>query len=55
MIQKELEKRLEEMEIRGNIKTKQTKAVLWLAGILRIVPETWEVLLSLRHQSKTIW
>ena len=50
MVPKGLERRLEELEIGGQIKTIQITALLRSARILRRVLETWEGLLSLRLQ-----
>ena len=49
-IPKSLEKRLEDLEIRGRIETIQTTALLQSARIPRRVPETRGDLLSLRFQ-----
>ena len=47
-IPKELLKRQEDLEIRGQVETIQTIALLWSAIILRRVLETWGDLLSLK-------
>ena len=41
-VHKSLEKRLEELEIRGKIETIQATALFRLARLFRKVPETWE-------------
>ena len=51
---KGLEKRVEELEIRGRIKTIQTTVLLISTGILRRILEAWRDLLSLRLQQKVI-
>ena len=51
---KGLIKVLEDLEIRGRVETIQTIALLRSARILRRVLETWEDLLSLKLQWKTI-
>ena len=53
-VTKELVKGLEELEIRKQVETIQTTALLRLARILRRVLETWGDLLSLKLQWKTI-
>ena len=53
-VTKELIKGLEDLEIRERVKTIQTTALLRSARILRRVLETWEGLLSLKLQWKTI-
>ena len=53
-IPKGLVKGLEDLEIRGQVETIQTTALLRLARILRRVLETWGNLLSLRLQCETI-
>ena len=45
---------LEDLEVGGRLETIQTTALLKTARILRRVLETWEELLSLRLQWKTI-
>ena len=50
---KGLEKWLEDLEVRC-VETLQTTALLRLARILRRVQDTWEELLSLKLQWKTI-
>ena len=47
-------KGLEDLEVGGRVETIQTTALLRTARILRRVQETWEDLLSLRLQWKTI-
>ena len=47
-------KGLEDLEIGGRVETIQTIALLRTARILRRVLETWEDLLSLKLQWKTI-
>ena len=49
-IPKVLEKELEDLEIRGRVKTIQTTALLKSARILRRVLETWVDLQSLELQ-----
>ena len=51
---KGLLKGLEDLEVGGRVETIQTTALLRTARILRRVLETWENLLSLRLQWKTI-
>ena len=46
--------RQEDREIRGLVETTQTTTILWSARIPRRVVETWEDLLSLKHQEKYI-
>ena len=53
-VTKELLKGLEDLEVGGRVKTIQTTTLLRTAKILRRVLETWEDLLSLRLQWKTI-
>ena len=53
-VTKGLLKELEDLEAGGRVETIQTKALLRTAGILRRVLETWEDLLSLKLQWKTI-
>ena len=53
-ILKGLEKRLEELEIRGRIETIQMTALLSPVRILRRILETWEDLLSLNIKWKTL-
>ena len=53
-VHKALERLLEEVEIWGRAKTIQTTALLRSARILRWIRETWEDLLSLRLQWKSI-
>ena len=53
-ISKCLVKGQEDLEIRGQVETIQTIALLGLDGILRRVLETWEDLLSLKLHWKTI-
>ena len=53
-IPKGLVRELEELKIRGWVETIQTKALLRSDRILRRVLDTWEDLLSLRLQWKTI-
>ena len=50
-VPKRLEKKLEELKIRGRI---DTVALLRSAGMLRIILGTWEELLSLNFQWKYI-
>ena len=45
---------LEDLEVGGRVETIQTTALLKTARILRRVLETWEDLLSLKLQWKTI-
>ena len=47
-------KGLEDLEVRGQVKTIQTTALLRTARILRRVLETWGDLLSHKLQSKNI-
>ena len=54
MILKGLVKGQEDLEIRRQVETIQTVALPRLAKILRRVQETWEDLLSLKLQWKTI-
>ena len=49
-----LVQRLEDLEIKGRVETIQTTAILRSARILRRVLVTWEDLLSLKLQWKTI-
>ena len=51
---KGLLKRLEDLEVGGQVETIQTTALLRMARILRRVLETWGDLLSLKLQWKTI-
>ena len=53
-VTKGLLKGLEDLEVGGRVETIQTTELLRTARILRIVLETWEDLLSLRLQWKTI-
>ena len=53
-VTKGLAKRLEDLEIRGQVETTQTTALLRSTRILRRVLETWGALLSLKLQWKTI-
>ena len=53
-ITKGLLKGLEDLDVGGRVETIQMTALLRTAWILRLVPETWEDLLSLRLQWKTI-
>ena len=53
-IPKGLVKELEDLEIRGQVETIQTTAILRSAKILRRVLETWWDLLSLKLLWKTI-
>ena len=53
-ITKGLLKRLEDLEIGGRVETIKTTALLRTARILRRVLETWQDLLSLKLQCKTI-
>ena len=52
-VSKNLEKRLNEREIRGRIETIKTTALLKSARILRWITESWEDLLSLRFRRNT--
>ena len=54
-VTKGLLKRLEDLEIRGRVKTIQTTKLLRTARILRRVLETWGDLQSLKLQWKTIY
>ena len=45
---------LEDLEIRGQVETTQTTALLRSTGILRRVLETWGDLLSLKLQQKSL-
>ena len=53
-VTKVLLKEMEDLEIRGQVETIETKALLRSARILRRLLETWEDLLSLRLQEKTV-
>ena len=53
-IRRGLLKGLEDLEVGGRVDTIQTTALLKTATILRRVLETWEDLLSLKLQWKTI-
>ena len=53
-VTKGLLKGLEDLEVGGRVKTIQTTELLKTARILRRVLETWEDLLSLKFQWKTI-
>ena len=53
-VTKGLLKGLEDLEVGGRVETIQTTALLRTARILRRVLETWEDLLSLKFQRKTI-
>ena len=53
-VTKGLLKGLEDLEVGGRVETIRTTALLRTARILRLVPETWGDLLSLKLQWKTI-
>ena len=53
-ISKGLLKGLEDLEVGGRVETIQTTALMRTARILRQVLETWEGLVSLKLQWKTI-